>query len=298
MSNVVTINNVDLPIKEFNSERVITFKDMDMLHQRKEGSAKRNFMNNRDKFIENEDYFMITVKEYRELFSPNKDAQRGNPNLNVILLTEMGYLMLVKTFSDQLAWSVQRALVTNYFRFKQVSTTIHNEFDVMRKMIDMMEESKLREAEMQRALVQMQNQIDSLETSLLDTSKFNQDIITTEIIKASDIAHQLKLYTVNGLPHNRIIGAIARKLGFKINIKNYYEDDYIVIMKEGDSERTLTWQVYYKPEAVNQIIAWFNSNKEDIYYELHYKNKTKKGNPGEIKEAGYKVGGVNWAVAH
>ncbi len=33
-------------------------------------------------------------------------------------LTETGYLMLVKSFTDDLAWSVQRELVNNYFRFR------------------------------------------------------------------------------------------------------------------------------------------------------------------------------------
>ena len=300
MNEVVKINNVDLPIKEYKSERVITFKEMDLIHERKPGSAKKNFFNNRDKFIENEDFFMITIREYRELFSPNDEPKRGNPELKVILLTEMGYLMLVKTFSDQLAWKVQRVLVNNYFRFKKVAQThaeIQNEFDIMRKMIDILEESKEKERQMQAALESMEDRLEMLEVQLLDNTVLNQSVITSELLKASDIAHQLKLYSVNGLPHNRIIGAIARKLGFKINVRNYYEDDYIVIMKEGEDESQLTWQVYYKPAGVNRIIDWFNSNKEDIYYEEHYKKNTKNGKAGELREAGYRVGGINWAVA-
>lgn len=37
------------------------------------------------------------------------------PN-GLILMTEAGYLMLVKSFTDDLAWSVQRQLVNGYFR--------------------------------------------------------------------------------------------------------------------------------------------------------------------------------------
>lgn len=41
------------------------------------------------------------------------DALRRN---DVILLAESGYLMLVKSFTDDLAWQVQRQVVNGYFR--------------------------------------------------------------------------------------------------------------------------------------------------------------------------------------
>ncbi|MDU4726453.1 ORF6N domain-containing protein, partial [Clostridium sp.] len=42
-NQIVKINNTDLSVKEFNGQRVVTFKDIDMLHERVEGTAKRNF---------------------------------------------------------------------------------------------------------------------------------------------------------------------------------------------------------------------------------------------------------------
>lgn len=42
------------------------------------------------------------------------------PN-GIALMTEQGYLMLVKPFSDDLAWEVQRQLVNSYFRAKKLS---------------------------------------------------------------------------------------------------------------------------------------------------------------------------------
>ncbi|WP_165797683.1 ORF6N domain-containing protein [Heyndrickxia sporothermodurans] len=301
MSQIIQINDVNLAVKEYNSERIITLKEMDRLHQRKAGSAKKNFLNNREKFIEGEDYYMISLREFRELFSSNEDEpHRGNPDLNVVLLTEMGYLMLVKTFSDTLAWQVQRALVNSYFRFKQVAQMPDmpavSEFDILHKMIDMLEESRAREDQLHQALETVNDKVHNLELRLLDNNALNQELITQELMKASDVAHQLKLYSVNGLPHNRIVGAIARKLGFKINVKNYYEDDYIVVMKEGEDETRLTWQIYYKPAGVDRIIEWFNSNKEDIYYEDYYQKNSKNGKAGDLREVGYRVGGVNWAV--
>ncbi|MCY7866034.1 ORF6N domain-containing protein [Bacillus spizizenii] len=302
MGAAVTINNVDLTVKEYQSQRVITFKEMDALHGRKTGTAKRNFFNNRDKLIENEDFYLITLKEFRELYTPNDTAKRGNPTLETVLLTEMGYLMLVKTLTDPLAWQVQRALVSNYFRFQQSAaqqqqSVMKNEFDIMRKMLDVIEEQRAREEQTHLILQEMQEDIQHLQVQLLNAEELNKDVITSRLLKASDIAHQMKLYSVSGLPHNRIIGAIAKKLGFKTNVKNYYEDDYIVIMREGEEESHLTWQTYYKPAGADRIINWFNSNRKDIYYETYYKNKSKHGNAGDLREAGYRVGGVNWAIA-
>lgn len=302
MNEVITINNVQLPIKEFNNERVITFKDMDLLHERRPGAAKKNFHNNRDKFIENEDYYMITLKQFRKLYPHSYDSNRGNPDLNIILLTEMGYLMLVKTFSDQLAWQVQRALVNNYFRFKQASRAqvdpLSN-FDAMRSIIDVLEETYKEAMNIQSRLRSIEDRVVQLEDTYSDINlkSLPAPTLATDLLKASDIAHQLKLYTVKGLPHSKIIGAIAKKLGFKTNIKNYYEDDYIVILKEGENELSLTWQVYYKPKGADLIIDWFESNKKDIYYESRFKKNSKYGKAGDIREVGYRVGGVNWAIS-
>lgn len=117
-NKIVKINNTDLSVKEFNGQRVVTFKDVDMLHERVEGTAKRNFNENKKHLIEDEDYFKMTYKEFSTNFVPN--SKGGNPNNEVVLLTESGYLMLVKSLQDDLAWKVQRELVNNYFRVKEV----------------------------------------------------------------------------------------------------------------------------------------------------------------------------------
>lgn len=97
-----------LAVKEYRGERVITFKDMDTLHQRPDGTARRNFNANRRRFIEGEDYFV------RNSYEAKMEFGMTAPN-GLVLLTKMGYLMLVKSFTDDLAWMVQRQLVKSYF---------------------------------------------------------------------------------------------------------------------------------------------------------------------------------------
>lgn len=123
MNNLMKINGQELRIKEFKEQRVVTFKDIDTLHERVEGTASRNFYENRykadgktEKFIRGEDYFYLTFEEARTTNFVERPNSQG-----LILITESGYLMLVKTLSDDLAWEVQRQLVNTYFRRQAIN---------------------------------------------------------------------------------------------------------------------------------------------------------------------------------
>ena len=78
----VKINNTDLSVKEFRWQRVVTFKDIDMLHGRVEGTAKRNFNENKKHLIKDVDYFLIkqsnfSKDEIRTLEIPNRGITFG-----------------------------------------------------------------------------------------------------------------------------------------------------------------------------------------------------------------------------
>lgn len=126
--NVMKIQGTEIQIKEYQGKRVVTLKDIDAVHQRKSGTASRNFNQNRNRFIEDVDFFRINVtdNEIRSQFgiSPNAGG-------TVILITETGYLMLVKSFTDDLAWKVQRELVDSYFRARA-----EPEEKIMKEIID------------------------------------------------------------------------------------------------------------------------------------------------------------------
>ena len=137
-NDMVVINNENLSVKELNGQRVITFKDIDRLHKRADGTAKRNFNSNKKHFIEGVDYFSISKLEvgtdFVQTFGFDKFASNG------ILITESGYLMIVKSLTDDLAWQIQRELVNTYFRYKGIVPD--NEFDIMRMYIDKLEYMK------------------------------------------------------------------------------------------------------------------------------------------------------------
>ena len=118
--NLVEINHIPLHIKEINNNRVITFKDIDQVHERPEGTASNAFKRNRKRFIENEDYYHITRNTPLDVRCPL--GLEIVPPKGVILITESGYLMIAKVFNDDLAWEVQRKLVNNYFRLKEINS--------------------------------------------------------------------------------------------------------------------------------------------------------------------------------
>lgn len=113
MNGVITIENTEMQIREYNGERVVTFKDIDMVHQRADGTASRNFRKNKKHFIEGVDYIRRNSSEAKreyDIIAPN----------GLTLVTESGYLLLVKSFTDDLSWKVQRQLVDVYFKVREV----------------------------------------------------------------------------------------------------------------------------------------------------------------------------------
>lgn len=116
MTSTITVNNTSIPIKEYNGFRVVTLKEIDAVHGRKDGTARKRFNDNKHRFIEGVDFFKITPSEFRTAIG-EMDIRQQNA---VTLITESGYLMLVKSFADDLAWQVQRELVSSYFRAKTI----------------------------------------------------------------------------------------------------------------------------------------------------------------------------------
>lgn len=118
MTDVITIENTEMQIREYNGERVVTFKDIDAVHGNKSGTAKRNFTRNKKHFIENEDFIVATrdISKRDNLSLLNIDV----PTRGITLLTESGYLLIAKSFTDDLSWKVQRQLVNAYFKVREV----------------------------------------------------------------------------------------------------------------------------------------------------------------------------------
>lgn len=60
MKEVITIENTEMPVREYNGQRVVTFKDIDTVHGNKTDTSKRNFNRNKKHFIDGEDFVVAT----------------------------------------------------------------------------------------------------------------------------------------------------------------------------------------------------------------------------------------------
>lgn len=136
LNELMHIGNADISVKEYNGQRVVTFKDIDDAHRRPDGTANKRFLDNKKRFVEGEDYFKVSNSEIRKsLIIPISD----NDYMDKIFLTESGYLMLAKSLTDDLAWEVQRQLVNGYFRAKKLS-----QVEMMRIQLGMIDDHENR----------------------------------------------------------------------------------------------------------------------------------------------------------
>lgn len=112
MNELIQIHGHDIAVKVYNGKRVVTFTDIDTAHERPAGTARRNFNSNRQRFVNGIDFFKVGANEIRTrgiMTIPDAVTEA------VTFITEVGYMMLVKSFTDDLAWKVQRELVYSYF---------------------------------------------------------------------------------------------------------------------------------------------------------------------------------------
>jgi ORF6N domain len=112
MSGLVKIGDVELAPVEYRGARVMTLSMMDDVHKRSDGTARRNFNEHKARLVDGEDFYKVSASEIR---THKICAISSKAHEDVILLTETGYSMLVKSFTDDLAWEVQRQLVKSYF---------------------------------------------------------------------------------------------------------------------------------------------------------------------------------------
>ena len=114
---VVTINDKQIEVIEYNSVPVITLRMMDELHNRFDGAAQQAFKRNEQHLIEGEDFHKVPYEEWSKILNQSKRLdQKGGYKSTMTFLTQTGYLLLVKTFNDVLAWKIQRQLVNAYFQ--------------------------------------------------------------------------------------------------------------------------------------------------------------------------------------
>jgi len=163
--DLISINGSEIKSVEYKEQRVVTFKMVDELHQRVSGTARKAFNRNKDKFILEKDYFFVKPEDVGASFKGTSEIN----NSGTYLLTERGYLKLVKPFGDELSWQVQDMLVDCYFKLKEVAKDFSNNEMILRMLAQSNEVIK-QNNENQKALTQLIKNLDK-KLSTLETKE-------------------------------------------------------------------------------------------------------------------------------
>jgi hypothetical protein len=127
MSNeIVPVPVSSLAPIDYQGQRVVTLSMVDQVHGRPKGTARRAFNTHKDKMVEGRHYFAIS--QPNEIRSLGLGRADGSTPAVVNILSEFGYFVLVKSFTDNRSWQVQEQLVDGYFRGAELAAAISPSF--------------------------------------------------------------------------------------------------------------------------------------------------------------------------
>ena len=185
MNELINIKGTNINVKEYKGQRVVTFTDIDRVHQRPEGTARRNFSANKNHFVEGEDYFVVTPTDLAntELHEFRTNGIEVSSPRGMALITEQGYLMLVKSFTDDLAWDVQRSLVNSYFKTNNIASDLSPQMQLLVGMVNQLAETERQVRETREIAERAANAADAIKEAVLPiTDNWRQ--VTNDKIKA------------------------------------------------------------------------------------------------------------------
>lgn len=198
----ITIVDTTIQIIEYKGQRVITLSMMDELHHRPDGTAKRNFIKHKKRLEDGKHFYLIDFAQKNEFRPFGIEI----PPRGLIIITERGYSMLVKSFTDNFAWEVQDQLVDSYFDNKKSLSTA--EFLVEQAHLILEHERKIKEIERRQ------------DTSDLHLTKTRQELQVTSK-KADDAfaAASAALFHAKGEPNHYTIIGFCAKHKLKLSLK-------------------------------------------------------------------------------
>jgi len=171
MNEIVVIEGTRLDRVAWQGRPAVTLAMIARTHHKQSDDVWKNFDRNRERFIEGEDYVVLPYEEWSSLVPPQrgnqkgtesspkrgslKPPQRGSQNGgekapqggyrgDSYLFFDSGYLMLVKTFTDDLSWRVQRALVRHYFSSEREIALFRGTVQMLQgKLIESLEDANM-----------------------------------------------------------------------------------------------------------------------------------------------------------
>src|SRR5690554_2635870 len=207
-------------------------QDIARYHRKELKFVNRAINQNKGKFRNNVD--VIDIKKHNDFVVHLMNQEILNQNAvnrseNIYLLSERGYAKLIKIFNDDLSWKMYDRLLDDYFHMKEKAKSD----DELSLAMQMNKQIGLA----LQAISAQKEEVEEVKSEIKRIASKVDTVITSEDVIASDVARLLNLRSESGISHSNLIGAIARKLGFKIDYKHNYQDEYIKIINDEEGRR-------------------------------------------------------------
>ncbi|MBS9426774.1 hypothetical protein CE143_09080 [Photorhabdus luminescens] len=247
MKELITINKTQMPVVEYQGQRIVTFSMIDQVHERPDGTAKAAFNRNNQRFVCGVDYQILGQDDIRTnlpdgLFS--KFAPNG------IVLFESGYLMLTKPFNDDIAWQVQRELVNNYFRKPQ---TVLSETEMIARIASHAAQQQRQINRIDEKVEQVHETIEQIKHGAIPVGWIGFSLAATESgltnAKCRTLAEQYNVPTDSII----IMTPDGQPRPMKIIFKEDFMSAFRLMMGEAE-QRKSKW--YHPKMGLFQVIGW------------------------------------------
>ena len=239
-------------------------KDIADIHGQSLSEINRRINNNRNHFKDGIDVINLlngseTSKEESVMFLKHIGFTQNALNRlkYIYLLSERGYLKLVKLLEDEKAWEIYEELVDNYFNMR--SAVKDDDKAILRhKRLEIMEEnSKTRQAQLMYK-VAMETKSETMKQKLLNKiaermtgEEFHNHVPSKQDYSATWIANQLGITP-------KQVGTIANQLELKPIEDEENEYGHWVLSKSRYCDKEVSQFMYYNA-GVNAIVDYVNS---------------------------------------
>lgn len=250
------------------NKKSITDKMIGLLHDVKPYHIRELIERNNGRFIENED--MITLKSNivpsevvtlcSQLGYTQFEITRSN---KLYILSERGYLKLVKIMDNEKAWEIYNNLLDEYFYMREEGKQISKSPDVEKAKIMRAEATRINAATKALGLLLPTYQNANIDPAYIAIFAHDfyknaglelPELPLPEIEKKYDltmIAKELGVISTAGNPHSQAIGAILSKLPI-----TEQEIKRVPFTNNGHSDS----YIQYSKSVLNKVDKWLNQN--------------------------------------
>lgn len=277
MYDIITINNKEIKVKEYNGERVVTAWDIAKIHEKDVNEITKNFNRNRETFDLNEDYFVLHREEFFDRFKIVQDFIPNNVK-EIILFTQSGYLLLTKTFSDKLSWKIQKELIKAYFKLKELKEKVESgELEIQQTKNN----QKLLSVGELNDITNLIMKFDETESTV--TKKMIIETVSAALGGKTKFGYEKPENAVTKIPEGTVTGDIAAEIMIRrYNLKNFTVASMKALASIDNlniqplvylyyDEETFNKRYYYTEAFMRQLIRNIITNKQRAKkYECEY----------------------------